>query len=207
MSPGKGRPKLTGEQRNETRQRIAAAASQLFIEEGYSAVSMRRLAKEVGLTPMALYRYYDHKIDILKCLWIQVFDVVFQKIGKSVARHKEPRKKLDAAAKAYVKYWLKNPEHYRMVFMSEGVGDPEVSAFIGDSGTVEKFQIFLELIAVCTQIQDSKKIKELGDLLICSLTGIIHSQTTLSGYDWTKPNILVESAVSAILDSAQSAGT
>ena len=48
-----------------TRQRIVEAASALVDAEGLEAVSMQRVAKELGYTTMSLYRYVDSKEDML----------------------------------------------------------------------------------------------------------------------------------------------
>lgn len=47
---------------------IAAAGVRIADAEGLSAVSMRRLATEVGFTTMALYRYVQSKLEVLALL-------------------------------------------------------------------------------------------------------------------------------------------
>src|SRR5271155_2714090 len=44
---------------------IARAAIQLADVEGLEAVTMQRLAREVGVTTMALYRYFPSKADLV----------------------------------------------------------------------------------------------------------------------------------------------
>lgn len=44
-----------------TRQEILAAARRLFISQGFTATSMRQIAKEVGITPAAIYNHYPSK--------------------------------------------------------------------------------------------------------------------------------------------------
>jgi len=41
-----------------TLRKIAAAARRLLDREGAEALTMRRIAKAVGITPMAVYRHY-----------------------------------------------------------------------------------------------------------------------------------------------------
>ncbi|WP_030169178.1 MULTISPECIES: TetR/AcrR family transcriptional regulator [Actinomycetes] len=55
------RPQASGEKRQE----IVAAARKLFIEGGYEATSMSRLAKEAGVAPNTIYWYFDDKDDVL----------------------------------------------------------------------------------------------------------------------------------------------
>ncbi|MBE2232394.1 MAG: TetR/AcrR family transcriptional regulator [Anaerolinea sp.] len=51
-----------------TRQEILAAASLLFRSQGYNATPMRRIAKEVGITPAAIYNYYPGKDQLFNAL-------------------------------------------------------------------------------------------------------------------------------------------
>ena len=73
----------------ERRDDIAAVALRLFLSEGFASVSMRRLGKEVGLTPMALYRYYPSKLDILARLWGHIIATAFEKAPDVVEKVEE----------------------------------------------------------------------------------------------------------------------
>jgi len=62
------------------RQEIANIATRLFQEEGYAKISIRRIASEIGCSPMTLYKYYPAKIDILRTLWADIFNDLFDKL-------------------------------------------------------------------------------------------------------------------------------
>src|SRR5262249_47797582 len=47
-------------------ERIADAALKILVEEGADAVTMRRVAAAVGLTPMATYRHYSNREELLR---------------------------------------------------------------------------------------------------------------------------------------------
>lgn len=49
-----------------SRQTVLEAALKLGDSEGLEALSVRRLARELGVTPMALYRYVESKDDLLE---------------------------------------------------------------------------------------------------------------------------------------------
>jgi AcrR family transcriptional regulator len=55
-----------------TRDRITAAALRIMDEEGLDAVSMRRVAREVGVEAMSLYHYVRDKDDLLDGMCAQV---------------------------------------------------------------------------------------------------------------------------------------
>lgn len=48
---------------------IVAAAIEIANAEGLDAVSMARVAKAVGFTPMSLYRYVSNKDELLQLMW------------------------------------------------------------------------------------------------------------------------------------------
>jgi AcrR family transcriptional regulator len=45
----------------QTRQEILAAATRLFLSQGFTATPMRQIAHEVGITPGAIYNHYPSK--------------------------------------------------------------------------------------------------------------------------------------------------
>jgi AcrR family transcriptional regulator len=65
---GRGR----GPQPTYSRESITAAAVRLADEQGFDAVSMRRVAAEVGAGTMSLYRYVPSKEDLLDLMIDQV---------------------------------------------------------------------------------------------------------------------------------------
>lgn len=60
--------RTTGSEGGKTRSAIEAAAKRLIARTGYEAMSMRRLADEVGVQPAAFYRYYSNKQQLLHSL-------------------------------------------------------------------------------------------------------------------------------------------
>lgn len=59
--PAAGRPALT-------REAVVARALEIGTAEGLEAVSLRRLAQELGVTPMALYRHVRDKQDLINAM-------------------------------------------------------------------------------------------------------------------------------------------
>ena len=59
-----------------TADRILGAARALFEREGTQAVSMRRIADAIGLTPMAIYRHFPNREALLKRISDDSFDEI-----------------------------------------------------------------------------------------------------------------------------------
>jgi TetR/AcrR family tetracycline transcriptional repressor len=61
-------PVETGRRRGLTRQLVVERALKIGTTEGLEAVSLRRLASELGVTPMALYRHVRDKQDLINAM-------------------------------------------------------------------------------------------------------------------------------------------
>jgi AcrR family transcriptional regulator len=197
---GRGRPARSQEHIEDVRARIAACALKLFREEGYAAVSMRRLAQEAGCTVVTLYKYYDRKIDVLRDLWAQVFNELFDELDRQLVADRDAVLRLNAIAIGYVEYWLKRRDHYFMVFMSSGLTQSDVSVFVQNDALLQRFAIFRDTLSKALDEKVSEAELTLkSDLLLCVLNGIAHNLITISGYPWTRPEKLVRAAVQGIL--------
>ncbi len=197
----RGRPALSEAQRQEMRDKIALATQRLFKEEGYRNISMRRIAQEVGCAPMTLYQYYDSKLDILHTLWNEVFDELFGGLAELELEGREAQEQLQHLASAYVSYWVDNPDHYRLVYMTEGVSQSDVSVFIDDPDLMARYQVFAEVFGiVCANAFPRAVMAKKLDTLMCFLQGIIHNRVTISGYPWPDLGDMVGLAIHGVLN-------
>lgn len=197
-TPTRGRPAITNAKRQSMRGEIAGIAKQLFQDEGYATISMRRIAGEIGCSPMTLYKYYDAKIDILRTLWADVFNELFDQL-EAISETGENR--LQYLASTYVHYWLNHTEYYRLVFIADGVTQPDVDIFIDSPELVKHLAILAQ--AISDSFSDElapAALKSKLDALLCFLNGIAHNLITISGYSWSEPDKMVAMAVRAVTD-------
>jgi AcrR family transcriptional regulator len=197
-SAKRGRPALTPAQMEAQRVAIAAAARRLFKDEGYAAVSIRRVANAAGMTPMTFYTYFDSKVDVLRYLWSDVFEALFDSLDELAEREHDRRERLRRICVAYVQYWIANPDHYRMVFMSDGVSQPEVSVFVAQDSVAVRFGVFGRSLGAAADLDPAAAEAE-TQLLVCALHGIAHNHITIGGYPWQSPATLVDTLISALV--------
>ena len=62
------RPKQTQEQITAMREHILDAAAELLHEQGPQALSIRAITKRLGISPMALYTYFENRADLFAAL-------------------------------------------------------------------------------------------------------------------------------------------
>jgi AcrR family transcriptional regulator len=196
----RGRPARTPEQVAEMRAHIAACALDLFCEEGFEGISMRRLAHESGCTPMTLYKYFENKFEILGMLWADVLGDLFDRLDGLAAAESDPAVRLRAVAEGYVEFWLDHRDHYYLVFMSGGITQADVSSFMGDEVLMARFDVFRSCIAEALgERAEHEEIRVRSEVLVCGLNGIAQGLVTMSGYPWAAPKTLVLGVTSGVL--------
>ncbi|KHD36650.1 TetR family transcriptional regulator [Clostridium acetobutylicum] len=79
------------ETKRNTKQKIFEAAAKLFAKEGYNGVSMRQIAREVGIRESSIYNHYKNKEEILSSL----FDYFVKTLTKCRPTEEEIEKMLD----------------------------------------------------------------------------------------------------------------
>ncbi|HEY6622050.1 MAG TPA: TetR/AcrR family transcriptional regulator [Steroidobacteraceae bacterium] len=180
-----GRPRRSPEREAEIRGRVANIAARLFRDEGLAAVSMRRIASEAQVSPMSLYDYFRSKNEIIRAIWERFFSECFELVESAAARCKrEPRRKLEAACVAYVRYWLDHPDEYRAVFMIEDKIENRERYFVETSAIITRYQIFSDLLNAHQPGSKSNAQSDRAAALICALTGVCHMLVTVSEFRW-----------------------
>lgn len=105
------------DQKEELRQIIIKAASELFLKQGYDGFSMRHLAEDIGYSPATLYLYFRDKDDLLFTVVDEGFQRFEQVLRAAVTDNADPWARLTALGKAYVNFGLHNPAYYQLMFL------------------------------------------------------------------------------------------
>jgi AcrR family transcriptional regulator len=98
-----------------TRNRIFAAARDLFGAEGPDGVSMRRIAQAVGVTPMAIYRHYADKDALMDALMLDGF-TVWEARAQAVTAD-DPMTWLERFFDAFLDFAINEPRRYEAAFL------------------------------------------------------------------------------------------
>lgn len=129
------------------RERILAAARDLFLERGAGGVTMRGLAARIGVTPMALYRHFDNRDDLLAAIVAHGHATFLRYLNRALA---EPTAaaRLFAAGDQYLAFALDHPRSYAIMFMehAESGASPRRSQAWEDAAT---FRFLVDRIRDC----------------------------------------------------------
>ena len=106
-------------EKEEIKQSILDAARKIAAEEGWNALTIRKIADEIEYTPPIVYEYFENKEDLIR----ELIDAGFVKLGKeiSVARQSEtdPHKLLMKLSLIHWDFAFNNVELYQIMFSLE----------------------------------------------------------------------------------------
>ncbi len=95
-----------GSDGERTEAALREAALRLIARHGYEAVSMRKLAHEVGVQPAALYRYFPTKEDLLHTLMHEHMESLGASWAALADDRADPRKQLAAFVRNHIAFHL-----------------------------------------------------------------------------------------------------
>ena len=98
---------------------ILAATERLLLETGdEEAVSIRAIAKAVGVTPPSIYLHFADKDELIHAVCQLTFARLGAQMEAEVAGVDDPVEAIRRRGRAYIAYGVEHPEHYRILFMS-----------------------------------------------------------------------------------------
>jgi AcrR family transcriptional regulator len=96
------------------RRDILDAASRVLAEEGPGALTMRRIAREVGASTMVVYTHFGDKDGLLEALMAEGFGRFAAALRR--VRAADPFEHLRALGRTYRAFALENPSYYRLLW-------------------------------------------------------------------------------------------
>jgi AcrR family transcriptional regulator len=107
-------------ERQAVREAILDAARDLFVNEGYRNVSIRKIADRIEYSPAAIYSYFASKDDIFFALAEEGFRRLDAKV-RGARGHDDPIDDLRASWWAYYEFSKEQREFFELMFVDRSV--------------------------------------------------------------------------------------
>jgi AcrR family transcriptional regulator len=101
------------------RTEILEAASRMLGELGSEeALTLRAVAREVGIAAPSIYRHFANKAELVRAVLAREYEELARRMGEAEAAvdPPEPMAGLRAQLHAYCRFAMENPGHYRLMF-------------------------------------------------------------------------------------------
>lgn len=188
--PSKTRkPKGEGHSR---RAEMLAAAERIFVEHGYEGATIRKIADEVGLSSTALYMHFADKGEILQEICRETFEKLLAVNQAILAETDRSEEQLRRMLDAYVEFGFRNPNAYRLVYLTRPIEARDGAQTAAQQTGVE---LFASLQQVMERLQSEGRLMETdarlsAQLFWAGVHGVVSLIITKPYFDWADRDVL-----------------
>jgi len=101
-------------ERTEMTERIMDAARAMFVQDGYEAVTLRKIALAIEYSPGAIYQYFKDKQTLVRAIIQKDQQDLRNQIIECMLLQ-EPRARLIEMARRYAQWGVSHPNHYMLL--------------------------------------------------------------------------------------------
>lgn len=127
----------TPEQHEQIRAEIVRAAREVYDAEGYAGVTMRAVARKLGYSPAALYRYFDSQIALARSIWQDAVDTMRAEAEAAAAACDDPLDRVEALLRAYASFAWSHPAAFRSTFLQVVIPGPDGEVLLREGSLPE----------------------------------------------------------------------
>jgi AcrR family transcriptional regulator len=190
-------------EKEDLRQDILDAARELFIREGYEAVSMRKIADKIEYSPTTIYLYFRDKSELFDCLSEQAFGKLLEKLQLIGGQDSSsPLDSLRRGLCAYAEFGLENPDHYQITFMTVDGRTGESRVTRRNEVGCQSFGCLKQTVQSCVEA-DLLRVDDV-DLASQILWAGVHGVTSLliakPAFPWVDKKKLISETIDTMLE-------
>jgi AcrR family transcriptional regulator len=194
-------------QRTLLRQEILDAARDILVRDGYEGLSMRKVAEKIDYTPTAIYLHFKDRDELVFQVCEELMGGLVRELQRVEQQTPDPIAGLRNGLRRYIDFGLAHREHYTAAFIIPHANTPAIKARYHDpsSMSAQAFGFLVRIVSACIERQ---KIAP-ADPLVTSraLWAAIHGITALliamPGFDWGRPDDVIERLVDLLLAGLQ----
>jgi AcrR family transcriptional regulator len=155
--------------RDATREEIMSTAWKQIGEVGASGLSLRGIAREMGVTAPALYRYYKDRDALVTALLMDAFGSFTSALeaGRDSRKADDHAGRFSAMGKAYFQWGVSNPQRYMLLFgtpirgymFAEELGPVAQRSFLVLQGVIGETHAAGKIVGEVTAVRLPTKLK------------------------------------------------
>jgi AcrR family transcriptional regulator len=189
---------------------IVSAAITLIERAGtHEAVTLRAVAREVGIAAPSIYAHFPDRESIVMAVVMRIFDELTDAIENGVqSAGQDPVSRLVAGCEAYVAFGLEHPQRYGVLFSERRIATADYCrpVPIGPDGRpvlefgAESFALLVKSIEDCVAAGTSASTDIVADAtaLWVAMHGTVTLRTTLPGFPWPDSGTFVNELVRSL---------
>jgi AcrR family transcriptional regulator len=154
----------TALEKDQLKERILTAATELFINRGFSGTTIIDITKKAGVSTGTFYLYYKSKLDVYKSLQLKGLEILSAMVDETLMKPwKGVFNKLSDLALTYCRFFYERHEFFEIIAVLSAIPDElketesEISRIINE----RTFILIKKIEAVIKKGMDSGEIRNL----------------------------------------------
>jgi AcrR family transcriptional regulator len=190
-------------EKEELRQKILNAATELFVQEGFGNVSMRKIADKIEYSPTTIYLYFKDKAELIGNICAEVFGGLNRGLDEIVARNLPHLERLRVSLRYFIDFGLSHSNHYLVVFClpqpTDFAGampkDPETNPGMVAFGKLRK------CIGLCmgAGVIRQGDVEVVSQCTLLMMHGVTSALITMRSFPWVDRDTLIDASVERII--------
>ena len=188
-------------EKEKLRRTILDAARELFVDEGYEKVSMRKIAQKIDYSPTTIYLYFRNKAELLDRVCEQTHISLLNTLESLFKDLSDPVETLRKCARAYAEFGLRYPEDYRLTFIlrpqyQKGLGLPE------GSPPTKIFDYAHAAVEECIRQKRFRQVdvRTTGQAVWSAVHGVTSLLITLPDFPWVDRDKLITQVIDTMIE-------
>ena len=156
---------------------LIQAGVEILAEEGLGALSLRKVAKQAGVSHAAPYSHFADKQALIAAISTEGFKQLYVQIKEIFESYRDnPKNLLVETAWAYIQFALNEPDRFKLMFSSVIEKEKDYPDFVEISQ--QNFQQLAEMVEICQQAGILKPGP--SELSAVSVWAAVHGLVTLA---------------------------
>lgn len=163
-------------ERDQRRELILSAASEIVSREGIGKLSIRKIANQIEYSPAIIYHYFRDKEEILEHLLHMGYQKILNGFALAIEKSDNPRDRIIGLAQNYINQALQNPEEYRNFMLNDSPRVLEQTAVLFQGAAAKRPAVGMLCQAIkelCPQDCPAAQIELTAQVIWASIFGLI----------------------------------
>ena len=201
MGKAMGVKERRAREKEQLRRQILSAARELFVNEGYENVSMRKIADKIEYSPTTIYLYFKDKADLLDSVCKETLLNLLNTLELLKRDKSDPVEVLRKSGKAYVEFGLKYPQDYKLTFVVR----PQFQKGLGlQEGSVGErvFDYLRAMVSECIRQERFRQVdvEITGQALWSAVHGVTLLLIDFPDFPWTDKDKLIDTVIQTMIE-------
>src|SRR5262245_22223802 len=180
-------------QGSRLREDILDAATRLIAGDADATpVSLRAVAKEVGIAPQSMYLHFADRTELIRTVVERRFQQLLRECDQAIAGEASAPARLRAFCTAYCRWGLQHPGHYRLLFESSATSQAQMT-YAGSPGE----EVFERFTAVVKESAGDAAFQR-ASLLWIAMHGIVSLRLSKPGFPWPDLDRVIDGFLRAL---------